>query len=180
VAADLWVKPSENWIRIIEANVASEVMPLQVEAHDLKFAQHYFDAIVSLDAYHYFGTDDLYLAYLIQFLRPEGQLGIAVPAVSEELDGKVPEHLSDQWDWDFHAFHSPGWWNKHWWKLGKVHVEHADLLPNGWRHWLRWEQLGAVIASDRWRERCAGWARHLEADGGRALGFTRVVARKPA
>ena len=91
----------------------------------------------------------------------------------------MPAHLSDAWDWDFHSFHSPEWWRNHWAKLGKVEVEHADLLPEGWRHWLRWEQLGSVIADEKWREQCAGWARNLEADAGRTLGFARVVARKP-
>ena len=31
------------------------------EAHDLPFSDGFFDAMISVDAYHYFGTDDLYL-----------------------------------------------------------------------------------------------------------------------
>ena len=38
----------------------------------LPFAESSFDAIVSFDAYHYFGTDDLYLGYISAFLKPGG------------------------------------------------------------------------------------------------------------
>ena len=61
-AADLWIKPTENWERIQAAGCADMVTPVFAEAHDLPFADGYFDAIVSIDAYHYFGTDDLYLS----------------------------------------------------------------------------------------------------------------------
>ena len=180
VAADLWIDPGPNWERIREAGVADRVMPIHAEAHNLKFAPEYFDAIVSLDAYHYFGTCDLYLGYIVKYLRPGGRLGIVVPAVNNELDGFVPEHLTADWDWDFASFHSADWWRRHWSKTGKVEVEYAAPLPDGWRHWLRWEQYGAVAADERWRDQCARWARNLETDAGRHLGFATVVAAKPA
>jgi SAM-dependent methyltransferase len=179
VAADLWVQPHDNWQRVVEAGLEATVMPVHAEAHDLKFAHGYFDAIVSLDAYHYFGTDDLYLGYLIQFLRPGGRLGIAVPARTDEAEGTVPAHLKDEWEWDYHSFHSPEWWRKHWEKTRKVHVEHADMLPDGWLHWLRWEQLTAIEGPAEWREGSAAWAVKLAEDAGRSVGFVRVVARKP-
>src|SRR3954469_24210034 len=69
VAADLWVDPKDNWSRIETAGCAGGVIPLRAEAHDLKFAEGYFDAIVGVDAYHYFGTDERYLAYLARFPR---------------------------------------------------------------------------------------------------------------
>lgn len=179
VAADLWVQPHENWTRVAEAGLDAQVMPLHAEAHDLKFAHGYFDAIVSLDAYHYFGTDDLYLGYLVQFLRPGGQLGICVPARTDAAEGTVPLHMDDAWDWDYHSFHGPRWWRRHWEKTGKVRIEHADLLPDGWRHWLRWEQLTALEGSAEWRKESAAWAEKLEEDAGQSLGFARVVARTP-
>ena len=61
-----------------------------LEAHTLPFAQGFFDALLSFDAYHYFGTDDLYLGYVSQFVRPGGSLGIVVPGVLSELNGEVP------------------------------------------------------------------------------------------
>ncbi|MGH8794714.1 MAG: SAM-dependent methyltransferase [Stackebrandtia sp.] len=179
VAADLWIQPGENWRRIEDAGVADRVTPLHAEAHDLKFAEDYFDAIVSLDAYHYFGTAELYLSYILKFLRPGGQLGIVAPGVVEDVGEQVPWSLSRIWEPDLHVFHSPQWWRRHWGKTGLVEAIHADLLPDGWKHWLRWEKFGAVVASEEWREHCRDWAQALEADAGETLGFVRLTARKP-
>jgi 2-polyprenyl-3-methyl-5-hydroxy-6-metoxy-1,4-benzoquinol methylase len=68
-AADLWVEPSENAARIAEAGLSDQVFPLAAEAHALPFAHAFFDGVVSVDAYHYFGTDLRYLSYLAQFVK---------------------------------------------------------------------------------------------------------------
>jgi len=36
----------------------------------------FFDAIISIDSFMYYGTDDLYLSYLARFLKPGGKIGI--------------------------------------------------------------------------------------------------------
>ena len=115
VAADLWVDPTDNWPRIAAAGCAGRLLPLRVEAHDLPFAEGYFDAVVSIDAYHYFGTDERYLAYLSRFLAPGGRIGIAMPGLVTEFDDdQVPEHLRSEWEPDFWTFHSPRWWRQLW------------------------------------------------------------------
>ena len=58
-ATDLWISASDNWQRVITAGMRDLVFPIHAEAHDLPFADGFFDALVSMDAYHYFGTDDL-------------------------------------------------------------------------------------------------------------------------
>src|ERR671932_2799217 len=78
-ATDLWIKPGENWGRIRDAGMEERVFPIYAEAHALPFAEEFFDAAISLDAYHYFGTDDLYLAYFSRFVKGDGQIGIVVP-----------------------------------------------------------------------------------------------------
>src|SRR3712207_5705544 len=84
-AADLWIGPSDNWQRIRDAGLEDRVFPLRVEAHDLPFAEGFFDALLSLDAYHYFGTDDLYLGSYARFVKPGGQIGIVVPDLRHEF-----------------------------------------------------------------------------------------------
>ena len=61
-ATDLWIKATDNWKRIQEAGVGDKVFPIRAEAHSLPYADEVFDAMVSIDAYHYFGTDDIYSA----------------------------------------------------------------------------------------------------------------------
>jgi len=83
-ATDLWVKPDENLRRVAEARVEDQVHPIYAEAHALPFAEGFFDALVSIGAYHYFGTDDLYLGYCSPFAKPGGQIGIVQPGLAEE------------------------------------------------------------------------------------------------
>lgn len=180
VAAELWVPPTENWSRITEAGCAGRVTPLRVEAHDVPFAEGYFDAIVSVDAYHYFGTDERYLAYLSRFVAPCGRIGIAVPALTAELaDNQVPEHLRPYWQHDFWTFHSPQWWRQLWSRSGVVVVDHADLLDEGWLDWALWDEMRVEVSHDEFVLTSAGRdAKMVREDAGRTLGFARVVASR--
>src|SRR5712672_1463686 len=68
-AADLWFSPAENLQRIRDAGVEEGVFPLHADARSLPFAAEFFDAIVCVGAFYYFGTDDLYLNYLARFVK---------------------------------------------------------------------------------------------------------------
>ena len=118
-ATDLWISATENWRRIREAGVEELVFPVHAEAHSMPYAHEFFDAIVSFDAYHYFGTEDLYLGqYFAPLAKPGAPIGIVVPRLVEEFDAHPPEHLAAQWaeHSDFWSFHSPAWWKRHWGK----------------------------------------------------------------
>ena len=173
-ATDLWIKPTENWARIRAAGVADRVFPIYAEAHALPFAEGFFDAAISLDAYHYFGTDDLYLGYYARHVRPGGLLGLVVPGLVREFAGDVPPHLAPYWELDFWSFHSPEWWRRHWERTGPVEVIHADLVPDGWRHWLTWLE---VAGAHGYRSSEAE-AAMVRLDAGRNLGFSRIVAQR--
>lgn len=172
-ATDLWTDAGSNWQRIQEAGVQSQVFPIHAEAHNLPFADGFFDAAVSLDAYHYFGTADLYMGYYSKFVRPGGQIGIVVPGLVHEID-EVPTHLAPYWVWDFCSFHGPQWWRRHWEKTGLVSVESADMIPDGWKQWLLWQEVcfAQGLITDQ------SEADMLRADEGRHLGFSRVVGRR--
>ena len=175
-ATDLWIKPTANWARIREVGLEHQVFPISAEAHALPFAEGFFDAAVSMDAYHYFGTADLYLGYYARFVRPSGQLGIVVPGLVREFVGELPSHLTPYWESDFWSFHSPDWWRRHWERTGPVAVMHADLIPDGWRHWLAWLEVAGGHNYPTSEEEAA----MVREDAGRNLGFTRLVARKRA
>ena len=52
-------------------------------------------------------------------------------------------------------------------------IEVADLVPDGWRHWLRSDEVSA-----EWDGVQSDEAEMLRIDAGRNLGFTRMVARR--
>ena len=174
-ATDLWIDAGENLKRFRAAGVEDRVFPIHAEARTLPFAPRFFDAMVSVDAYHYFGTDDLYLEnHMAGLVKPGGQMGIVVPGLVEELTSdEPPEHLKPYWEPALFSLHSPAWWRRHWERSGLVTVQRCDLLPDGWKHWM---------VSDRmWSERLDQPSREadmLALDQGKTLGLIRMVARR--
>ena len=86
-ATDLWFSASENIQRIRDAGVEDGVFPIHADARSLPFAAEFFDAIVCIDSFFYYGTDDLYLNYLARFVKPGGQVGIAGAGLMQEIEG---------------------------------------------------------------------------------------------
>ena len=172
-ATDLWFSHSENLQRIRDAGVEDGVFPIHADARSLPFATEFFDAIVSIDSYMYYGTDDMYLNYLARFVKPGGPVGIAQAAMVREVDDPVPAHLREWWAQDqAWCLHSAPWWRRHWGKTGILDVELADTLPDGWRFWIDWIKL---IAPENATE-----IGTLEADAGQHFGYVRVVGRRRA
>jgi cyclopropane fatty-acyl-phospholipid synthase-like methyltransferase len=169
-ATDLWIAATENWQRVRDAGLEKSVFPLHADAHALPFAAEFFDAILAIDCYSYFGTDDLYLNYVAQFLKPNGPIGIAGAGLIEEMTSPVPEHLSEFWTQDLWSLHSAEWWRRHWARSGLVEIETADTMVDGWKLWSEWQRLA-------WPDNTTEIAA-LEADSGRHLGYIRVVGRR--
>jgi cyclopropane fatty-acyl-phospholipid synthase-like methyltransferase len=195
-AADLWVSPSENYERIRDAGLdvflplppgegrgegalnsasahpAARVIPLRANAHKLPFAAEYFDVITAHDCYSYFGTDDLYLNYLVQFVKPGGQIGIAGAGLAQEIPVPLPEHLRPMWSNDFCCLHSADWWRHHWSRTGLVDVELADAMPDAsqiWTHWQRKNSPENTVEINA-----------VDEDAGRYLTYIRMTARRRA
>ena len=56
-AADLWITAEENAQRFHIWGIDEQVTPVHADAAALPFDEKMFSALVSVDAYHYFGTD---------------------------------------------------------------------------------------------------------------------------
>src|SRR5499427_4966140 len=113
-ATDLWFSTSENIQRIRDAGAEDGVFPIHADARSLPFAPDFFDAIICIDSFPYYGTDDLFLNYLAGFVKPGGRIGIAGAGLMQQIEGAVPDHLEEWWTQDLWALHSAGWWRRHW------------------------------------------------------------------
>ncbi|MFF4352151.1 SAM-dependent methyltransferase [Streptomyces sp. NPDC001530] len=179
VAADWWVGADEAAAVFAAAGVGGQVEAVRAEAHQLPFEEGSFDAIVSIDAFEYFGTADSYLPYLVKFLRPGGQLGIATPALTREVRelGAIPPHIKALVGWEAIAWHTAEWWRFQWEITELVTVTSARLQEDGWRDWLLWSRACAEHLEE-------GRAAHqpvidmLTADAGEFLSFALVTARE--
>jgi SAM-dependent methyltransferase len=169
-ATDLWFSASENLQRIRDAGVEDGVYPIHAEARSLPFADDFFDAIVSIDSFPYYGTDDHYLNYLARFVKAGGAIGIAGAGLMREMEGPVPDSLTAWWEPGMYCLHSAAWWHWHWERTGILDVELADCMPQGWQFWLQWQK---VVAPENLIE-----IRAVESDGGSYLGYVRAVGRR--
>ena len=169
-AADLWFSASENMQRIRDAGVEDGVFPLHVDARALPFASDFFDAVVCVDSFPYFGTDDLYLNYLARLVKPGAPVGIAGAGLMREIEGFLPDHLREWWTQDLWCLHSAAWWRWHWERTGIMDIDLADTLPDGWQRWLDWQR---AVAPDNEAE-----IKAVEADRGTYLGYVRLVGRR--
>jgi cyclopropane fatty-acyl-phospholipid synthase-like methyltransferase len=167
-ATDLWFNASENLQRIRDAGVETGVFPIRSDARSLPYAAEFFDAIVSIDSFLYYGTDDLYLSNLARFVKPGGLLGIAGAGLMQEMTGAIPEHLRTWWTPDLWCLHSAEWWRRHWERTGIMEITLADTLPDGWRYWTDWQK---VICPENRVEIEA-----VEDDRGRYIGYVRAIA----
>lgn len=175
-AVDLWIESSLREAVFRDADVGDQVHAVDADVRRLPFADGFFDAIVSIDAWEYFGTDDHLLPTLLRVLRPEGQLGVATPAMRTDprkLDS-IPEHIRSVVGWEALAWHDAAWWEQQWRLGGLVTNVQARLQPEGWSDWMRWE-LAALAHGNQGTQPSIDM---LEADEGRLLTFAIASAMK--
>lgn len=114
--------------------VADRVAAITADARELPFADEWFDAVFCMNAFFYFGTDDLYLPRLVRCVRPGGELVVGSPCYREEPTNETPEEFLLEFPACL-AVHSPAWWRTHWEKMRVVDVLHSAETPHGARFW---------------------------------------------
>ena len=68
---------------------------------------------------------------------------------------------------------------RHWERCPGLEVESAEALPRGCELWIQWhEALALTGLGHQGEEEAAAELAQLRADGGRYLGFVRMVARR--
>jgi len=141
-ATDLWISASDNMRRFEEAGASDKIIPIHAEAHDLPYAEGFFDAAVSIDSYHYFGASESYFVDVFsKLVRPGGLFGIVVPGLRREFEKGYPDTLEDLWFPELYTFHSKNWWRTLWEKTGLCEITDCYDLedPKGlWRPWALW------------------------------------------
>jgi len=173
-AVDLWDAPNEKWENAKAHGVEHLITPIQADAKNLPFAPGFFDAIICVNSYMYFGQDDAYLENILKFLRPGGQIGMIVNGYPKETPENIPDYLleflgEDQlWTWK-----SLSWYRELWKKYGLVSIDTADTLPNACDLLIRYE-AAHLAYNTSWDDESDIY----EADNGEYIGLIRLVATK--
>ncbi len=130
-AIDQYITPSENYQRIKEMNCEHSIYPLKLNAKELPFPAAFFDIIVSVDSYMYFGTDEKFTPYISQFLKPGGTIGIVDICFSKEINylAELPEFMREHYQDKWYFVHSLEWWEKLWKKTGHLKILNSEIVP---------------------------------------------------
>ena len=166
-AVDLWTSATENLARFRQAGVSQLTVPLQFDALQLPFAKEFFDAVVSVDAYHYFGNNDVYFKDVLRpVVKPGGIVAIAFPGMKDEVQEHLPEEMKPFWEPEaLEMWHSINWWKPKFAPyLNSFRISEMDCFDQAWQDWLACDNPYAV--EDR---------QMMEADRGRFMNLIKLT-----
>lgn len=138
-AVDLWTSATENFARFQQAGIAHLTVPLQLDALRLPFAEGFFDAVVSVDAYHYFGNNDTYFKSTLKpVVKKGGTVAIAFPGMKYEVHKNIPEEMKPFWEPEaLEMWHSIDWWKPKFEPyLHSFQISEMDCFDQAWQEWL--------------------------------------------
>lgn len=140
-AFDLWVSASDNYGRICQSGLGERIIPIHGDAMDMPFARNYFDAVVSVDAFHYFGgRTGVFSQKILPFVRQGGHVMIAIPGLRREPEGAMGALLGEWCEGDNATlFHTADWWRalltEECGDRCNVAVKEAECFDAAWRDW---------------------------------------------
>lgn len=174
-ATDLWVGATENYKTFKSLNLENQIIPIHSDAMDLPYADEYFDAIVSIDSYYYFGTEPEFMdTKLAPLVKRGGTIAIAFPGVKNELNGVLPDEMMLSWaeakEEVFKTFHSIPWWKELLSKSKEITIESIQEMQchdECWQDWLASDNEYAI--NDRLS---------IEAGAGKYMNLIAIIAKR--
>lgn len=138
-ANDLWISAEDNRARFETWGAADKVTPVHEDANCLHFEKEQFDAVLSIDAYHYFaGKEGFFTEKILPFIKKGGMALIAVPGMKDAYDGRSEELLTSWLHDEAYMFQSPLFWKR----IIGTHEEIAEVRT--------WEMNGFDLAWQEW------------------------------
>lgn len=146
-SADLWIDPSENYQRAKELGLEESIIPIRVDANEMPFANDFFDAIISIDAFQYFCKNSQFIDdNIARLLKANSGLLVAIPGINNMYEGNIPKELQ-KFGVVEEYFHSPAWWEEMWLSSSLlIDIECSTMLchDNAWNDWLKLDNKHAI------------------------------------
>ncbi len=147
-AVDLWTPATENFLRFKQMGLEDKIIPLCFDATTLPFAKGFFDAVISVDSYHYFGNSPHYFPQTIApILKKDGIAAIAFPSIRQDFTFEtIPPEMKPFWDEEaFSMWRSTKWWT-HIFKehLTDFQVRELSCYDQAWADWLSLDNPYAI------------------------------------
>lgn len=147
-ASDLWISMEENKARFEKFGIGEKVIPYHEDANDMHFEKKSFSALVTVDAYHYFGTaPGFFKEKILPYLKDQAEVLIAVPGIKNEFSGRSEELLTDWLGDEAYMFQSPDDWKKiigNDERIEKVETWEMEFFDIAWEEWFMTEHEYAI------------------------------------
>lgn len=112
-ANDLWISEEANQERFTAWQMQRRLIPVHEDANCLSFDREMFDAVISIDSYHYFaGREGFFSERILPFLKPGGIALMAVPGMKNDYDGRSDELCGAWLKEEAYMFQSADWWRR--------------------------------------------------------------------
>lgn len=139
-ANDLWINAEDNLTRFKEWQVADCIIPCCEDANRLSYAPETFDAVFSVDAYHYFaGKEGFFQEKILPYVKKGGTILIAIPGIKDAFEGQQKSVLKDWLGEDADLFHGCEWWRQIIGlsnEMASVDVWQMENFSAAWESWL--------------------------------------------
>jgi cyclopropane fatty-acyl-phospholipid synthase-like methyltransferase len=148
-ATDLWITATENYGRFKKVGLDNRIIPIHADANAMPYANEYFDAVISVDAYYYFGMNDTFMdEKLAPLIKTDGIIALAFPGFKKDINDCLPAEFLLSWTAeDLKTFHSCEWWSNLFSKSKKIHLQSVGELSchdECWADWLATDNPYAV------------------------------------
>lgn len=138
-ANDLWISAEDNAKRFKQWGVGEQIIPVHEDANEFNFAKNKFDALVSVDSYHYFaGKNNFFENKILPFLKNKSVVLIGIPGIKNEYSGRSEELLSEWLGDEAYMFKSTSQWKEIIGdsdRIETVKVWEMDCFSNAWNEW---------------------------------------------
>ncbi len=112
-ANDLWVSEEENRRHFASWNMQDKIIPVCEDAANLHFDKEMFDAVISIDSYHYFaGKEEFFTQNILPYIKSGGIALVAIPGIKHEYDGRSKELLTPWLGKDAYMLQSADFWKR--------------------------------------------------------------------
>jgi cyclopropane fatty-acyl-phospholipid synthase-like methyltransferase len=172
-ATDLWISATENRRLFDHMGLTSEqIIPIHADATALPYAEEFFDAVISVDSYHYFGRAPDYLGeHLLPLVKHGGYIYICIPGMKKDCHDNLPPELLLSWTPEqLDTIHDANYWENTIRQTRGVDILAIHEMEGDEEAWNDW------LSSDN--EYARNDRKTMEAGGGKYLNFLAIVLRR--
>jgi len=129
-AVDSKMDPTSNLLRIKEMGCEDNVIPLKLDADSLPFPEEYFDLIIAVDSFMYFGANFEFTDYISKFLKPGGQIGMVdICSFNQFSQSEYVAEKKLVINENLNFVRSLEWWHNLWNDCKELDVKVCEIVP---------------------------------------------------